>query len=632
MASKKKTVSAVVAVALAAAILLGGTFAWQSISQEALNEVYGFVNPGGRLHDDFHEITYDKDGDVATDPATGNAYETRHFDKNVYVENFTTMLEDGVQIFARVRLDEYMEIGAGAGTTGEGNKSKSVDTTNPDATFENMKEWRTRLPSDTDNPFQKYWDWTMAGQGENGELGKSTAEPVFYMPTFNKDKDSLQPDVNGTFDGPNGVPDKEDAFKDYDEILENTQHTKWEIYDHDEDTDDQLGKNGVEIKKVIDEGETYLTGKLPGWEDCVELVKNVDHHAKPTLTSTVILMEDWLKNPVKGDFWVWDEDGWAYWANPINPDSATGIFLDGIARTEEIINEEWYYGINVVAQFITADHLGRDDRVSGFYKDGEAPSYNALKLLNTIGVNVNTTVEDVDTLDAALALGGDITLSDAALIEAESVASFGNEETNFNWYGGGTLNGGTLAANQEAYAGLFINAENNWPDPGDGAVAATVNGTAVNAGADVAFAVYTQAINAPVTLNNMTVTAQNGGILAEWNNPEKSSTVTLNNVKVSLASAHGTDWVNSAVAAAHDANVVINGGHYDGQYAAYVFSSGGTITINSGNFVGALKEDAGELIIKGGTFTSDPRAYLADGCTAVWDDTMGYWEVSKIVF
>ena len=81
---RKKAVAATVA---AAAILLAGTFAWTSISQNALNEAIVDINPGGRLHDDFNGTN-----------------------KDVYVENFNTGV-DAVPIFARVRLDEYMEIG-----------------------------------------------------------------------------------------------------------------------------------------------------------------------------------------------------------------------------------------------------------------------------------------------------------------------------------------------------------------------------------------------------------------------------------------------------------------------------------------------------------------------------------------
>ena len=41
-----------------------------------------------------------------------------------------------------------------------------------------------------------------------------------------------------------------------------------------------------------------------------------------------------MTTQVTGDFWVWDDDGWAYWANAIQPDTATGLLLDGI----ELIN------------------------------------------------------------------------------------------------------------------------------------------------------------------------------------------------------------------------------------------------------------------------------------------------------
>ena len=50
---KRKKTAAVVATVMAVVLALTGTFAWQSISQTAMNETTGEVNPGGRLHDDF---------------------------------------------------------------------------------------------------------------------------------------------------------------------------------------------------------------------------------------------------------------------------------------------------------------------------------------------------------------------------------------------------------------------------------------------------------------------------------------------------------------------------------------------------------------------------------------------------
>ena len=83
----RKAASAVIAVVAAAVILLTGTFAWQSISQTALNEAASGGNPGGRLHDDFNGSN-----------------------KDIYVENF-----GDIPIFARIQLREYMETGKDAG-------------------------------------------------------------------------------------------------------------------------------------------------------------------------------------------------------------------------------------------------------------------------------------------------------------------------------------------------------------------------------------------------------------------------------------------------------------------------------------------------------------------------------------
>ena len=121
MTNKKKIAASIGAVGMAAVIALGGTFAWQSINQQALNEAMDTVNPGGRLHDDFNGRN-----------------------KDVYVENFT---EDGTAIFARVRLDEYMEIGQGAGSEGDDNQADPVVA---DTDLTDKTTWVTRLPGEND--------------------------------------------------------------------------------------------------------------------------------------------------------------------------------------------------------------------------------------------------------------------------------------------------------------------------------------------------------------------------------------------------------------------------------------------------------------------------------------------------
>lgn len=339
-AKHKKALTTVGAVALAAVIALGGTLAWQSINQQALNEAAATLNPGGRLHDDF-------DGS----------------NKDVYVENFTGV-DDGTPIFARVRLDEYMEIGNGAGT--DRNLAPDAPLTASGLTvvgqgsvINDKTTWVTRTPTGglADEAGEVYWAWdTDGGQ-------------TVYMPTFNKNKDSLQADINGTYDGQEGT---DVPYDDYVTYTEGQQVTADATYDDD--------NNDIE-----DEGTR---------------LENETHTAKTTINGTVITMDEWVERweayqeiqdpteedtaQVMGDFWVWDDDGWAYWANAIEPDTATGLLLDGI----ELVNppsDSYYYGINVVGQFVTADDIGFLNG-TGFYDRtaGRLPSSEAEDLLELI--------------------------------------------------------------------------------------------------------------------------------------------------------------------------------------------------------------------------------------------------------
>ena len=339
----KKALAAGAAVVMAAAIALTGTFAWQSISQQAQNEAMASVNPGGRLHDDF-------DGR----------------NKDVYVENFTAPGE-GTPIFARVRLDEYMEIGSGAGLKSgdDGFAEKKATSLEVDAELEDVGTWKTHIPGAKDNKFEAYWDWTTGGS-------------TTYMPTFNKNKDSLAADINGTYEGT--TPDDETHYDDYKAWNPGEQKTADAIYDAD--TND------------TDEGEGALEGTN------IEK-KNETHTAKATGTATVKTMQEWLDegaNP--GAYWVWDEDGWAYWAQAIQPGEATGLLLDGIVL-KSTLSDSWYYGINVVGQFVTADDVGQKN-ATGFYdtKAGRAPSKNAEALLAKIGVKYAPKADKVEVTAA----------------------------------------------------------------------------------------------------------------------------------------------------------------------------------------------------------------------------------------
>ncbi len=598
--SKRKTVSAVIAVVMCAVIIFGGTFAWQSIQQEALNEVSATVNPGGRLHDDFNDIT----------EATGA--HTMTFDKDVYVENFTTYAANGVQIFARIRLDEYMELGKDAGVAGN-TTAKSVVV---GATLDDKTSWTPHIPNNTEDPFHEYWNWDISSGEDEGE-GKVT-----YLPTYNKNKDSLAADINGTFDA---------DFTDYVDYYAEANKTQnyYEIEDADGNDNDELAQWNVDINNVIKTGELG-----DNYDQHVSITKK-EHTVKESLSAYVITMEDWLKLPADqqvGDFWVWDADGWAYWANAINPETATGALLQGISRTETVINEDWYYAINVVGQFITKDNLGKEEG-NGFYAPnaGKAPSYNALTLLNAIGVDVDTTVpeDDVKALANALELGGNIKLN-GTYNATETVEPEGfNNPVSYAWTTGGTLTGGTLssdAKDEAGYAVLLINAEKGWPNDNDGAVDAIVNDVTVTA--DERSAINVQAINADVTLNRVIATNTYGaGVYAHYG----TGKTTLNSCTITAPTedtGNERGWALAAVGAGGEANIVINGGTYTGKYAAYVYPTGGSITILDGNFTGDLKAEAGSLVIKGGTFSVDSSAFVDLNTYQVEENTAeGTWTV-----
>lgn len=626
----KKLISSVIAVALAAGILLGGTFAWQSISQQALNEVYGFVNPGGRLHDDFNEVT---------NPAVDT---TRQFDKNVYVENFTSLVEDGVQVFARIRLDEYMEIGPGAGTN---DADKGATSLVPGSVFDQKNTWKTHIPNETD-PFHAYWNWTMGGENGDGS--------TVYMPTFNKNKDSLQADVNGTFAGKDGVP-----FDDYKPYAKDEKSGVYgminAIYDADTARDgdeetDELARDGRNVNSIIDGTIT-----LPNGYNVYVTVESEEHIAKETEKGSVITMADWLALPAdqkQGNFWVWDIDGWAYWAAPINPDTATGLFLDGIARTPEIINEDWYYGINVVAQFVTADDLGRDDG-TGFYdaEAGAAPSFEALQLLSAIGVKVNVEVSTAEELAEAIAIGGTVTLkNDIDLAEVVAVDKDVVIE----------LNGKNITGNADVFklegtngVDLTINGPGkvaSGTEDSDCAIWSVGNGSAANTitlnHVDVVggmCGVYHNGNNFGTTVNvvnETTITSRDTAVFlsgsSAWNDKMNNliitdSTITgdVSAVEVKQGNVTVTNSTLEAIITSDSMTSNGNGSCSTG-YALALTNSGtdatnGAFVVNSGRFTGAVgvkdasgtgvvdNTDEASIAIKGGTFSADPTQYVADG-------------------
>ena len=370
MTTKKKRTSAAIAVIVALAVMLSGTLAWQSIGQRAQNLMTTQPNPGGRLHDDFS-------GPGGT--------------KDVYVENYGTQ-----DIYARVRLDEYMEVGDGAGkytsTTGtdgtttitksDGNQAESLVY---GATYEDETTWTTHIPgesdlcagaeqgfTDSDETFHKYWKWSFGGS-------------TTYMPTFNKDNTSLAADINGTYEGRENTVNHYDDYVDY----------------------------STEDYKTT--GKTAAATYAPETDGGESVTVEETHAAKETLTAEVITMAAYNEKSAeeKAEFigWVYDSDGWAYWSQAVEPGTATGLLLDKVENATKngvqlIPPKKSFYAINVIGEFITADDIGSAEKGDGFYSNGSAlPSSEALALLRSIGVETGkVTLSKVTTSGSTEAL------------------------------------------------------------------------------------------------------------------------------------------------------------------------------------------------------------------------------------
>lgn len=337
--NRKKLPVALTAVISALVILLTGTFAWQSVSQTALNEAADLVNPGGRLHDDFNGRN-----------------------KDIYVENFADE-----PIVARIRLGELLVLTNNKGIAGVERENVLIGGRNADGT------WSYAVHHfGTDSLSSAYWSWCTGGE-------------TVYMPTFNRNKDSLAADVNGTYLGPDGIVTdllEDDRYTDYVAYEVGDEKTASEIYDGDANSVDEVGA-------ALDGLAEYAAA------GSIVLKENVTHRARPTLRAELISMADWLAllgaadgyDPQQhGNYWVYDTDGWVYWSAAIQPDTATGLLLDEISLNT-VMDDSWYYAIQVTAQFATTDDVSKSSG-TGFYAPGAggAPTAAAEELLAAIGV------------------------------------------------------------------------------------------------------------------------------------------------------------------------------------------------------------------------------------------------------
>jgi hypothetical protein len=277
----RRTLAALTAATLVG-LLITGTFAWTNFNQSVVNSWKGKgYNPGGTLHDDF------------LDP-----------NKDVYIENWGTS-----PILIRIRLDEYMETGSGAGLKAIEKDAWGRPVPNPDnhatplnqgSSIDDVDTWEPHIPADKPEiaasaaNYSRWWTWVMGGQ-------------KYYYPA-----DPASREQHG--------------------------------YVAQNNTNEAIGPDSV--------------------KDGIA--------AKQTRAATALTMYEWqsLGSPL-GDYWVINADGWAYWADSLLPGEATGLLLNSVSLATQP-SDDYYYAINVIAQMATVDGVkadGSDDSYKSFFTE-----------------------------------------------------------------------------------------------------------------------------------------------------------------------------------------------------------------------------------------------------------------------
>lgn len=315
---QKKPVQAAAAVTLAAAIVLAGTFAWNSFNQNRINVFKELVAPDVNLHDDFE----------------GGP------NKDVYVEN-----SGQADIFVRVRLTEFLQTenrgSLVAGQVRDDDKAylwAPHNATGPDSAGA-VDQCVLAAPNQTSadwagQNFHDYYKWYMGGTATpNGQIYYKPATPE-QKGEYNDDGTVVREPVVVS-DPLTGTLESGDANLNYTEQVNALT---------------AAGKSEEEAMAELGIGKTQQ--------------------------AYVITMADWVKGDdtitparapyARGDFWVIDQaDGWAYWANALHGGSATGLLLDKVERTEKGFDSNAEYAINVWLQAVDATDFGEFETPRG---------------------------------------------------------------------------------------------------------------------------------------------------------------------------------------------------------------------------------------------------------------------------
>ena len=111
------------------------------------------------------------------------------------------------------------------------------------------------------------------------------------------------------------------------------------------------------------EGTTWYVPEPVGTSGMVSKpgVDDTDPLATETPEARIILMSEYKSLTIlerimfKG--WVYDTDGWAYWSQPLAPESATGLLLNSVSKTSSLDGKDYFYAVNAIMEAVDPSDL-----------------------------------------------------------------------------------------------------------------------------------------------------------------------------------------------------------------------------------------------------------------------------------
>jgi hypothetical protein len=214
-----------------------------------------------------------------------------------------------------------------------------------------------------------------------------------------------KPDVSGVVVSPSADP----AHGWWTWTMNGQIYYKFTTCKDDDPSDDQpkdvAETDGTDCKATdVDSNPTPATGAEAGVSG-----QTLNAAADPiTITAWKALSDD-DKHAYVG--WVYDLDGWAYWAGPLKPGEATGLLLSAVTLTKQVEATDFDYRIHVKLEAATSDDIAK------FNTEGRTITSDAAALLAFYNAQAPVIQQGMGDIAATATVGTPYTLDLSTVFE-----------------------------------------------------------------------------------------------------------------------------------------------------------------------------------------------------------------------